>query len=68
MVRQETEKAYQQGYSAGYKEAAEEKTLRLRRSLQQCYRQASTDFPDAYSYNAGWNAAVDRVVTELLKL
>lgn len=52
--------SYGEIYQMGYNDAIEE----LRRYLQYAYKGADTVRPETFSFNAGWNAAIDKLVVD----
>lgn len=52
--------SYGEIYQMGYKDAIED----LRRYLQHEYKGADIVRPETFSFNAGWNAAIDRIAVD----
>lgn len=52
--------SYGEIYQMGYKDAIED----LRRYLQYEYKGVDMVRPETFSFNAGWNAAIDKLVVD----
>lgn len=52
--------SYGEIYQMGYKDAIED----LRRYLQYEYKGADMVRPETFSFNAGWNAAIDKLFVD----
>lgn len=52
--------SYASMYQLGYQDAIED----LRRYLQNAYKRADKLVPETFSFNSGWNAAVDKMVVD----